>query len=256
MGQKLRLLFLLWVVSAGAACAQTKPAVSSETEKISAAIRQLLPAGPLQVVAMDSIVMNPRLAVLLEKFQQGLRANPAYLLEMQNKAATRKPGPIPYDKRLGMSEPELREMETLMEKREIKAVPSYVGTLLVQYTADTVRFTGTGRLSMLNAVWLDLTKNETHFLDYTLPFKTTVVVDDAKNAYDSAWTAYEWELHEPKGEVLENLTLEKVRVMHLLQLQFEIGKLAKTGKTLLKLKVREIDKGVKKYAVDTPFFVQ
>ncbi|MDO7885510.1 hypothetical protein [Hymenobacter cheonanensis] len=256
MGKKILAVLLLWAATLPTSCAQTKTAGAPETKKISAALKELLPAGALQVAAMDSVVMNPRLAVLLAKFQEGIRANPQYIIEMQNKAATRKPGPMPYDKRSGMSEPEFRELETLMEKREIKVAPSYTGTLQVEYTANTIHFNGTGRLSMLNEVWLDLDKNEAHFLSYILPYKKLVTVSDAKNAYDSAWTAYEWELSEPADESFESMSLEKLRAMHLLQVQFEIGTLATTGKTLLKLKAREIDKGKKKYAVDTPFFVQ
>lgn len=250
------LALLIWVATQHTVCAQTETTAVSETKKISATLKELLPAGTLQVAAMDSVIMNPRLAVLLIKFQDGIRANPQYMVEMQNKAATRKPGPMPYDKRLGMSEPEVRELEALMEKREIKVAPSYTGTLEVTHTANAIHFTGAGRLSMLNDVWLDLTKNEVHFLDYVLPYKELVTVGDAKNAYDSAWTAYAWELNKPAGENFENMSLAKLRVMHLLRLQFEIGTLTKTGKTLLKLKAQEIDQGVKKYSVDTPFFVQ
>lgn len=256
MGRKIVVALLLWGATLHTGCAQTKTVAVPTPQQIGTALKQLLPAGPLPVAVMDSIVMNPRLAVLLAKFQAGARANPQYMLELQHNAATRKSGPMPYDKRLGMSEPEYREFEALMEKREIKVAPSYTGTLQVMHTADAIRFEGTGRLSMLSEVWLDLAKNEVHLAGYTLPYKTSVTVSDAKNAYDSAWTAYEWELAKPADESSENFSVEKLRAMHLLQLQFQVGKLAKTGKTLIKLKAREIDKGVKKYAVDTPFFVQ
>jgi hypothetical protein len=256
MRKKILAVLLLWAATLHSICAQTKKALAPETKKISAALKELIPAGTLQVAAMDSVVMNPRLAVLLVKFQEGIRANPQYVIEMQNKAATRKTGQMPYDKRLGMSEPEVRELETLMEKRDIKVAPSYIGTLHIEHTANAIHFKGTGRLSMLNDVWLELDKNEVHFLSYILPYKQLITVSDAKNAYDSAWTAYEWKLSEPAGESFENISLEKLRAMHLLQLQFEIGTIAKTGKTLLKLKAQEIDKGKKKYSVDTPFIVQ
>jgi len=256
MEKRILVVLLLWFAILTTGCAQTKPDAVPGAEKTSTAIKQLLPAGTVQVTAMDSIVMNPRLAVLMQKFQQGARANPQYMIEVQKQAATRKPGPIPYDKRLGMSELEFRELQALMEKREIKVAPSYTGTLEVVHTTSAIHFKGAGRLSMLNDVWLDLTKNEVHFLDYVLPYKELITVSDAKNAYDSAWTAYAWELDEPADENFEHMSIEKLRSMHLLQLQFEIGRLAKTGKTLLKLKAREIDKGVKKYSVDTPFFVQ
>jgi hypothetical protein len=256
MEKRLLVVLLLWGAILNTSCAQTKTAAVPETKKIGATLKQLLPAGTLQVAVMDSIVMNPRLAVLLSKFQQGARANPQYMIEMQNKAATQKPGPMPYDKRLGMSEPEFREFQLLMEKREIKVAPSFTGEVQVEHTAEAIHFKGTGRLSMLNEVWLDLAKNEVHFSEYVLPYKQLVTVSDAKNAYDSAWSAYEWELSEPADKEFEKISLEKLRTMHLLQLQFEVGTLIKTGKTLLKLKAREIDKGVKKYSVDTPFFIQ
>jgi hypothetical protein len=257
MRQKILAVVLLWGATLATGYAQTNPSAAAEAEKASAALKQMLPAGPLQVAVMDSLVMNPRLTVLLQKLEQGFRANPQYLLEMQNAAAKRGPGPLPYDKRLGMSEPELREMEALSEKRETKAVASYTGTLLVTHTANAIHFEGTGKLGMLDAVWLDLAKQEVHVLDFVLPYKKLVVVEGTDNVYASAWTAYEWELHEPTDEqALENMTVEKLRALRLLQVQFEVGKLAKTGKTLLKLKMRETDKGEKKYAVDTPFFVQ
>ncbi len=256
MRKKLLAVLFLCAAPLHTICAQTKTAVASETKNIGAALQKLLPAGTLQVAVMDSVVMNPRLAVLMVKFQEGIRANPQYMIEMQNQAATRKPGPVPYDKRIGMSEPEFRELQTLMEKREIKVAPSYTGTLQVEHTATAIHFNGTGRLSMLNEVWIDLAKNEVHVLSYVLPYKELITVSDAKNAYESAWNAYEWKLSEPANESFENMSLEKLRAMHLLQMQFEVGTLAKTGKTLLKLKAQEIDKGQKKYSVDTPFFVQ
>ena len=205
---------------------------------------------------MDSLVMNPRLQELILKFQQGIRANPQYVLDMQNRAATKGTGPIPYDKRVGMSEPEFKELQTLIDKRELKVAPSYTGTLAITQVGGAIRFAGTGRLAMLNDVWIDLSKNEVHFLDYILPYKQELNIAGSQNAYNSPWTAYEWKFAEPADENFENLTLEKIKTMKLVQLQFEVGKLTKTGKTFMKLKASKIDKGVKKYSIETPFILQ
>jgi hypothetical protein len=197
---------------------------------------------------MDSIVMNPRLQALLTKFQRGLKANPQYMLDMQKRTATQGPGAMPYDKRLGMTAPELQELQALMAKREIRVAPSYAGTVAVSEKEGVIRFVGTGHLSLLNEVWIDLAKNEVHFLGHPLPYLKEVTVADAKNAFGSAWTAYEWELAEPASDTLEGLTLD------MLLLQVQVGQLAQTSKTFLKLKGTRVDKGVKKFSFDMPLF--
>ena len=258
MMRKLFLLSTLCLHLVVTACGQSKPkpVASAETGKVSTSLKQLLPSGVARVAVMDSIVMNPRLAVLMQKFRQGIQANPQYMIDMQKQAAAKGAGPLPYDKRVGMSESEYREFQTLMEKRDMKAAPSYVGELTTIHKDGTIHFSGTGRLNMLNEVWIDLVKNEVHFSEYTLPYTKDIAVTDAKNGFDSSWTSYEWELTKPAGETFDELSLEKLRSMNMLMLQLHVGKLDKTGKTFIKLQARRIDKGVKKYSVDTPLFFQ
>jgi hypothetical protein len=254
MTQKIRLVVCCWLGLWGAAWGQSQPSPSPQSVAISVAIKQRLPSRVAQVTIMDSIVMNPRLQALLTKFQRGLKANPQYMLDMQKRTATQGPGAMPYDKRLGMTAPELQELQALTAKREIRVAPSYAGTVAVSEKEGVIRFVGTGHLSLLNEVWIDLAKNEVYFLGHPLPYLKEVTVADAKNAFGSAWTAYEWELAEPASDTLEGLTLAKLRTLDMLLLQVQVGQLAQTGKTFLKLKGTRVDKGVKKFSFDTPLF--
>ena len=254
MTQKILLVICCLLGLGGAAWGQSQPLSSPQSAEISVAIKQRLPSRVAQVTIMDSIVMDPRLQTLLTKFQQGLKANPQYMLDMQKRAATQGPGAIPYDKRLGMSAPELQELQALMAKREMRVAPSYAGAVTVSEKEGVMRFAGTGRLNLLNEVWIDLAKNEVHFLGHPLPYLKEVTVAGAKNAFGSAWTAYEWELAEPASDTLEGLTLAKLKTLDMLLLQVQVGQLAQTGKTFLKLKGTRVDKGIKKFSFDMPLF--
>jgi hypothetical protein len=256
MAQKLLLVSFFWLSMLVTACGQTQSATLPPTGKVSVAMKQLLPSGVAKVSVMDSITMDPRLTGLLVKFQQGIKANPQYMIDMQKRTAAQGPGPMPYDKRVGMSEPEFQEFQTLMGKREMRVAASYVGEVTVAHKDGTIHFAGTSRLDMLNEMWIDLAKNEVHFSEYTLPYTKEITVTDAKNAFGSAWTSYEWELTKPDGETFEDISLEKLKSMNMLMLQLHVGKLTKTGKTFLKIKGTRIDKGIKKFSFDTPLFFE
>ncbi|MDO7849086.1 hypothetical protein Q5H92_22170 [Hymenobacter sp. M29] len=253
---KILLVLSCWLSLVFVANAQKQQPVVLPTASVANKLKQLLPAGEVQVAVMDSIQMPPRYGVLMQKFMAAARANPEWFLEQQNKAAAPGGIPVAYDKRLGMTEPEFRELQTLMEKPEFKAVATYTGRLMVTHKDNAIHFTGMGKLAVLNEVWIDLGRNEVHMANYVLPYSEEISVDNAQNAFQSAWSASKWELAEPAGETYENMNMEKLRSMTMTLFQFNVGKLAATGKTFLKIKGSKIDKGEKKFSFDSPFFFQ
>lgn len=214
-------------------------------------MQQMLPVGHKKLSAMG-VSMSPRMLELTEKFKEGIRKDPNWIIEQTKRP---KPGPVAYDKRSGMTETEWAEYEKGMEPGALRMVPQFTGEVTVVRDKNTLRFVATDKLAMLNDLWFDLTKNEVHMAGYVLPFVTEITVGEANNAYGSSWKAYSWEMHDPQIADFGNLDLKKIRALKRLTVfNVQLGKLDKTGQVFMKVKGQSIVEGVTKYSFDTPFF--
>ena len=220
---------------------------------VAANVQQMLPVGPKKLSVMG-ISMSPRMLELTEKFKEGIRKDPNWIIE-QTKRAT--PGPVAYDKRSGMTAAEWAEYQAGMNPGTLRVAPQFTGEVRLVRDKNTLHFLATDKLAMLNDLWFDLAKNEVHLAGYVLPFVQETTVGEAANAYGSSWKAYTWEMHEPQVADFDNLDLEKIRALKKLTVfNVQLGKLDKTGQVFMKLKGQSIVEGVSKYSFDTPFFFQ
>ncbi|OGX92290.1 hypothetical protein BEN49_16410 [Hymenobacter coccineus] len=198
--------------------------------------------------------MSPRLMALSEKFKAGIQKDPSWIIEQTKRA---KPGPMIYDKKIGMTEAEWAEYQTAIDPGNLRVAPQFTGDVKIVRDKNTLRFIATDKLAMLNDSWFDLAKNEVHIAEYVLPFVQETTVGTATNVYGSSWKAYTWEMHDPQVDDFENLDFEKIKAMKKLTVfNVQLGKLDKTGQTFMKLKGQSIVNGVSKYSFDTPFFFQ
>lgn len=253
---RIRSLVVAFFLSS-AACAQTqteKPDQVSQSQ-VKGGVEQLLSARTYTVAIMDGVIIHPRLQVLLQKFQTGIQKNPEVLQNMQ-KAAGGKPGPLPYDRRFGLTKPEYEEFQAFMERREIKSASSGTEQVTVSNQGGIIRFVAQGKLAILNTIWLDLNQNKAHVKDYVLPFSQTLNITESANAFDSQWTGYMWEFMEPNELDLSKIDLKNPGNLTIVGYKIIVGKLAKTGQTLVQVKGTEVKDGVRTVGFEMPLFFE
>jgi hypothetical protein len=226
-----------------------------DKEQIQKAVSQLLPSRNHTVAVMDGVTMNPRLQVLLLKFQQGIQKNPEVAQAMQ-KAVAAKQFPMPYDRRLGLTKAEYEEMQVLIDKREIKSVSTGTQQVTVTNQAGIIRFAAQDKIAMLNDFWLDTNRNEAHVGNHTLTFDQVLDITSSNNAYGSAWTGYRWEFMTPKDLDLTNYDMRNLSNLNATMYRITVGKIAKTGQTLVQIKGMEIEGGVRTVSFETPLFFE
>ncbi|KUG05834.1 hypothetical protein ASU33_00135 [Solirubrum puertoriconensis] len=202
---------------------------------------------------MDGVVMDPRLKTLMVKFQQGIQRHPEVIQELQKAGGQ---GPLPYDKRLGLTQGEYSELLALMNKREMRSVSTGSADVSVTNEKGIIRFAAQGKLAILNDIWLDLPHNEVHAGSRTLPFIEAVNVTDAQNAFGSAWFGYKWELAEPKDLDISKYDMRDLSNLNASMYKVVVGKIATTGQTLVQIKGMEIKNGVRTVSYEIPLFFQ
>ncbi len=91
-------------------------------------------------------------------------------------------------------------------------------------------------------------------VDYTLPFKKTIEVSDASNAYGSAWKAYEWKYLNIPEEKLDKMSIDQMKKSDITLCEVQVGELMPTGQMFLKLKMTVLKKGIKQVGTEVPLF--
>jgi hypothetical protein len=249
------LIIALFLFSTACAQGQTEKPVQVSQSQVKVGVEQLLSARTYTVAIMDGVIIHPRLQVLLQKFQAGIQKNPEVLQNMQ-KATGGKPGPLPYDRRFGLTKPEYEEFQAFMERREIKSASSGTEQVTVSNQDGIIRFAAQGKLAVMNSIWLDLNQNKAHVKDYVLPFSKTLNITESTNAFDSQWMGYMWEFMEPNDLDLSKIDLKNPGSLHIIGYKIIVGKLAKTGQTLVQVKGTEVKDGVRTVGFEMPLFFE
>ncbi len=109
---------------------------------------------------------------------------------------------------------------------------------------------------MLSDFWLDTNRNEAHVGEHILTFDQALDITDSKNAYESAWTGYRWEFTTPKDLDLANYNMRDLSNLNATMYRIIIGKITKTGQTLVQIKGMEIESGVRTVSFETPLFFE
>lgn len=235
------------------ACAQTDTTPPAKQSHILPTVEQLLPAHTYTVSIMDKVRTNPRFMVLSQKMQEAARKNPEQFLQLQKEAVASKNG-LSYDPRMGLSKAEYEELQTLVEKRDMRVESSGSEEVVVSTVKGIIRFSTQGRLDILNSVWIDLSKNEAHIEEYTLPFVEKLSVDSSNNAYGTSWSGYKWEYNSPEHVDFTNMDMDKLKTLDMMQFKLIVGRLDSTGRTLIQIKGQQIERGVKTLSFETPLF--
>lgn len=203
-------------------------------------LKILLPEKELIAELMGGIKYGDRLLELTEKFQVSIRKNyDWYLNHVKNTA----PGqPVAYDKKLGLTKEEY--MEFLELSKDIEVVSTGNEKVTIRLQEENFSFQSQNQLAFINDLRIDVKNNTVSFKEYKLPFTDTVSITSAKNGFRSKWKGYKWRLEEPSD--LGNLSIKDIKTLNARAYTLTIGQLEKNGKSILILKVREVEQGERK----------
>lgn len=205
-----------------------------------------LPIGEYKADLMDSLEHPARYAELMLRFQDSVAKHQEWLMDAIAKAGEGQY--LQYHPNTGLSPEEWEEMKSL--KDSVEAVPRSTDRLTIRDSAGFFRFEGSGRLAFINIFTLDTKSMVVRMADVELPFADTVIVADERNAFKSKWFGYSWRYEYPpdfKPEMMKDLT-----TLTLIQYQFTVGRLQRTGQRILSIKAKEIRDGVKTLNLEIP----
>jgi len=152
--------------------------------------RSVLREGELTLDVME-LVVPPRYTVLGLRLQQAARANPEWFQEQFRNA---KPGePLPYDRRMGMSEDEYREFRALRNKMTMRKEREAALVVATNENGAFV-FDGGQALPDFTGIEIDLEQDvvRTPFGDLT----ERTAIDTSENTPLGAWSGTQWKLVE------------------------------------------------------------
>lgn len=228
------------------ACSQTNISGDKLTGNIENDLKILLPNGKVPADIMDGIFQPPRQLELAKKLQSSIKKNHEWFIDYMKTIP--KGNQMPYHVNLGLTKEEYHELEGFIEN--IETVSTGVEDISIQLTDDIIHFKSQNKLSALNALTIDIKRNIVSFGQFKMPFTDTINVTTEKNGLKSKWTGYRWTLEEPKN--LDFSQVKDVSSLKIKQYKLTIGRLAKTGKTYMSLKGREIEGGAKTVDFELP----
>lgn len=241
-----KLILVISIILINSCHSQTK-----RNNEISGGIKEdlhyLLQKGKFTADIMDGIKQSPRQAELNLKFQQAIQNNYEWFVEYLK---TFEHGtPMPYHPNLGLTEKEFKEFDSFSKNIEVESTGKE--DIEIIKNDSIISFKSNGKLKILETLKIYPDKNEISIGQYTLTYFGKVNVTDSTNAFKSKWKGYSWRYEYPEN--IEELDVLSDRDKLEIKLyKFTVGKLKKNGKTFLKIKGQELDKGIVKVKFEIP----
>lgn len=180
-------------------------------------VRALISAGTHQAERLE-LWAPPRLAELTQKLTLGAQANPQWF---QDYMAQATPGqPLPYDRRLGISEAEYREYLALGDSLQLR--PADTVALAIESVPEGWRFGELTEVVGLRGVSIDTLKNEVTSPQFGAMRGVAAVTPNATQGATGQWSGPRWTIEEVDQNVMTGTLAE-----------FSVGRLEASGQTLI-----------------------
>lgn len=209
------------------------PSATRENEfKENADQYSLLPEGRIAVDVME-LATPPRAAELLARLKNAYNQNPEWFLE--HVQVNSVPGqPLPYDNRMGLTESEYKEFQSLSGQMVYrKAGQAYLTVTKTEH--GSLLLDGGATLHDLTGIEVDFTNNRISTRYGVLDARSTV--DAPSTTALGAWRGYQWE-KQVAGQ------------QHGLATDFALGRLSSSGRGVLLYDVKKVDSDGHRTRVD------
>jgi len=125
-----------------------------------------------------------------------------------------------------------------------------IGKINILRSGDIIHFKGDGKLSALDSVKINLGTNKVEIGRYTLPFKENIDNKNDSAGLKSKWKGYEWKFEQSNNQNINSA----IDLFSLVNKEYElsVGRLDKSGKTILWIKCRELSNGTRSVDFELP----
>jgi hypothetical protein len=187
---------------------------------------------------------------IMLRFQKALTANKKWAQEYFSKNF-KEGEPLPYDEKFGISREEYQKIKGIEKSRPSVVIKS-TATLEVHRTPRYITFTTTNAgVKFLELLKIDVNNQTLMFDNDTIPFHTEF--NAPASTPFGEWHGYAWKKEISNLKESDELNIDKL-IAKIVEIDF--GKVASSGKGILRFKYKDVDKGQIKADVDTLYFLK
>ena len=179
--------------------------------------------------------ITPRQVELSNKVREAMQKNAVWVRDSLPNVTD---STVIYEK-FGLTKAEFDEYLLSGEKKTTpELVKSGEETLVITRKKNSLVFTGTGRLKVLDSIKFNTALNEPLYNSKELELKNKSGVDNSDNPFKSPWNGYHF-TYEHYGDVMDNdpknLTAQTIT--------FDVGQIKDSGKTILMFMLMNFENG-------------
>lgn len=240
-----RILLFITIISQ-VACGQTT--IKSQSEPF-LFVDSLLKRDEVIVEILD-FTLPPDIQDITRRFQKAMAENKEWAQEYISKNYREGEG-VPYNEKFGISKEEYQKIKDIEKSRPTIAVKSSV-PIKVNRTINSITFTTAhDEIKFIELLKIDLKNQTMSFNNDTIPF-TNEINAPASTPFGE-WHGYAWKKETSNLGENDDLKFDKL-ISKIVEIDF--GKVKSNGKSLLRIKYKDVDKGQVKANVDMAYYLK
>ncbi len=205
--------------------------------------------GNYKAELMTGSKNNARRIELTNKMRDAIKDNFAWYVEFVK--ATPNGLPTQYDKRLGLTEEEFRELRQIIDNYRISSELDF--NLSISCTDSILKFNSEYNKELLAYFKIDLKDKTIHLGEREFLLTDTIGFSDSNNRMGSQWYGYRWTYQVPDKIDFSNLAelVDKDAILY----RINFGILQPSQKLFFSVKGVEIEKGEQKMSFSIPLLL-
>jgi hypothetical protein len=214
----------------------SNPKLTAEQQKVVDDLKIMLPEGRFLAGVMDGTVIPDELKILTQKYQMGINTNAKWYIEAMDKLPANVFMPE-YSPKSGLTEAEFKRYYEL--SFSLKDTISETDTVDIFYEDNCIKFTGTGKMSVLDDYVIKLDSVQCIAYDNTLHFVKAVDANSDANMFNSGFKGYKW-AYGVKPDADPDILFNSLDTTMITRYETLIVKLTKSNKTVLMISGKEV----------------
>ncbi len=228
------------------ACGQT---VVKNQSKPFLFVDSLLKKNEIDVEILD-FAFSPDVQDILLRFQKAMAENKEWAQEYFSKNYKKGEG-LPYNEKFGISKEEYQKIKDI-EKSPPSVVVKNSVPIKVNRTANRVTFvTAHEEIKFIELLKIDLRNQIMSFNNDTTPFSNEI--NAPASTPFGEWHGYAWKKETSNLGENDDLEIDKL-ISKIVEIDF--GKVKLNGKSLLRIKYKDVDKGQVKANLDVAYYIK
>lgn len=228
------------------ACGQTS--IKSQSEPF-LFVDSLLKKDQITVEILD-FTLPPDIQDIMLRFQKAMAENKEWAQEYFSKNYKKGEG-LPYNEKFGISREEYQKIKDIDKSPPTVVVKNTV-TIKVNRTANSITFTTThDDIKVIELLKIDLRNQMMSFNNDTIPFNNEI--NAPASTPFGEWHGYAWKKEASNLGENDDLNIDKL-ISKIIEVDF--GTVKSNGKSLLRIKYKDVDKGQVKANLDMAYYLK